>query len=94
MNEIKDIEVKLAALTIKLERKIVKEKRFKIPTKEPSSNYFKKGDRVKILTKGMLCFDPKNNIYTEVSTTIPILVMVRVERETLSRAPEKLRKVN
>ena len=93
LNKIKELETKLALLTIKLENKIKEEDRTKRSSKkkELTLKDFKKGDKVKILTMGTIQFDP-NKAYPVVGST-PEQVVVRVERETLSQAPKNLKKI-
>ena len=93
LKEIKTIEQQLTALTLELEDTINEgSSRDTKPFKEPTIRDFQVGDKVKVLTKGVVPFDTRNT-YTVVGLTKK-RVEVKIDCGTITRAPRSLRKVD
>lgn len=92
LKDIKDLEAKLALLTIELEDIINKDQDGNRETAEPKASDVRVGHKVKILTTGAIPFDLLKS-YTAVKVT-PKRVKVKVECGTLTRAPPSLKKID
>ena len=93
IQQIKILEEQLATLTLELEETLGENEDYKkkTPKGEPTVDDFQVGDKVKVLTKGVVSFD-SSKTYTVIGETRK-RVEIKIDCGTIIRAPTSLRKI-